>query len=231
MLASSISRYQSDHITLHLWLHLYSEFKLAIANPLLPHLLFLETLADCAICMDYTPGTEKRLPPLSSIYASSRQTSQQHPNMQCFLWTLSALLCFSKRSSTESRNIRSTIFVSSSGSFPVACSNITNVLAVKDNVCLGEILQLIFLQTALFVSYTFCFNELILNFNSLLSESLKLIKITQIYPLPKPYENLIFKQKQYSLKFCKFILFLSVLCLQLQYFSECCLFLDHSMSR
>lgn len=104
--------------------------------------------------------------PLSSTYANKRQMSQQHPNKHCFPWSLSVLLCFSKWSPTESRNIRSRIFVSSSGSFSVTYSNTTNVLAVKDNVCLGKILQLSFYKLPFYKHYTFCFSELILNFVS-----------------------------------------------------------------
>ena len=100
--------------------------------------------------------------PLSSMYANNRQTSQHHPNKRCFPWLLSVLLRFSKRLPTESRNIRSKIFVSSSGSFSVTYSNITNVLAVKANACLSNIWQLIFYKLPFYKHYTFCFSELIL---------------------------------------------------------------------
>lgn len=102
--------------------------------------------------------------PLPRIYANNRQMGQHHPNKHCFPQSLFVLLCFSKWSSTESRNIRSRIFVSSSGSFSVTYSNITNVLVLKDNVRLGKILQLIFYKLPFYKLYTFCFSDLIPNF-------------------------------------------------------------------
>ena len=135
--------------------------------------------------------------PLSSMYANNRQMSQHHPNKHCFPWLLSVLLRFSERSSTESRNTRSRIFVSSSGSFSVTYSNITHVLAVKDNVCLDKILQLLFYKLRFYKHYTFCFSDTQLHINSFVAESLKLVITTQIYPLPKQYENLVSKHKQY----------------------------------
>lgn len=139
MLGSSVSGYQSVHVSLWLWWHQYPQSKLAIARPLLPHLLFYKILNDCAICMSYT--TENCIPLCPAYmqtidrWANATQTSSVFPGHS---------LSYSKQSSTESRNVRSRIFVSSSGSISVIYSNITNVLALKDNVCLGRILQLIF---------------------------------------------------------------------------------------
>lgn len=99
---------------------------------------------------------------LSSIYAerwaNTTQTSSVFPDHSP---------SFSKRSSTESRNLRSRIFVSSSGSISAMYSNVTNVLAVKDNMCLGKILQLSF-TNSFYKHCTFCVSELIHNFISTL---------------------------------------------------------------
>lgn len=73
-------------------------------------------------------------------WANTTQTSSVFPDHS---------LSYSKRSSTEARNVRSRIFVSSSGSISAMYSNIMNGLAVKDNVCLGKILQLIFYKLVL----------------------------------------------------------------------------------
>lgn len=146
--------------------------------------------------MSYT--TENCIP-LSPAYMQTTDRWANTTQTSSFPWSLSVLLHFLKWPSTESRNIRSRIFVLSSGSFSVTYSNITNVLPVKDNVRLGKILQPIFYKLPFYKHYTFCFKwaHTRLHINSLLAESLKLVITTQIYRLPKQYENLISKHNHY----------------------------------
>ena len=104
--------------------------------------------------------------PLSSMYANNRQMSQHHPNKHCFPWLLSVLLRFSERSSTESRNTRSRIFVSSSGSSSVTYQTL-HMSLLSRTMCVWIRFCNSFFTNSVFINTTH-FALVILNFISTL---------------------------------------------------------------